>query len=326
MADQEKFHYPLPEDEGPSRWDGLSKAAREAITAKAAGENAADELLGGDEAAAIELNSDARRWAEALLPSVFTTWEQYADDQLIIPESVDQFLGMDSHIAGNITKLHKSYIELLHNCSETSLHGRPIYQAMEPVLLPWQYMLERQSDFADWIGDWRRKQGITEEIDHIPFAILSAVINDDRAIYRNPNRPDWHLKMREYLALKIKQDGPWGVMLAQISEKPGIQSLENETLDDLTAAGKEHFSLVGQNVDGMGVLEWLCLTFQKYPRFLSAAHDSWLPANRIKISSDIHPWRVPRVNWESGGRSRVEMALDYPEANLALCSPRLAIL
>lgn len=107
------------------------------------------------------------------------------------------------------------------------------------------------------------------------------------------------LTASQYLDKKIAEDGPVGVMLMQTSKEAGIDRLKGQSPDQMTDNGTKHLEMDGNNIDAMGVFEWLALTFQKDPKELSPQDVSWLLASRMMIDGDpLVPygyWRVIQV-------------------------------
>ena len=129
----------------------------------------------------------------------------------------------------------------------------------------------------------------------------------------------------EYLNQRIKQDGDWGIILAQTSDEAGLERLvkgspSDRTPDKLTDNGSTNFIVAGQKVDGMGIFEWIALTFQEDPTKLSTKDVSWLLANRLKING------VPQVPYGVWGGSRVKSDLVSPDYGRDDARPRLAVI
>ncbi len=320
MADRETFHYPLPEDEGPSRWDGLSPAAREAVAATVQDLNPARELLEGETILAPE----AAEWAKRGIDKALKKWRKY--DGLLggIPESAED-------LASGHPRYHETIARLFgargafRASRETDSEGVNISKAMGLVLVPWQNLK------ADFLGEQfrasierlRDAQGVAQEDDFINETLLAAM-KKDLPLYRDPNDLSTLIKPSEYLEDKISADGPWGIMWAQSSDEAGTKNIDDSSSpNNLTNFGGDHLTIAGQDVDAMGVFEWLGLTFQKNrPDRLSRRDYSWLLANRLLTEAGVV---VPSADWDPDD-NQAGMYLHDADKKNRRSIPRLAVL
>ncbi|MBI1862987.1 hypothetical protein HYS00_02615 [Candidatus Microgenomates bacterium] len=227
------------------------------------------------------LNPEASLWAVEELMPVLTSWKRY-----------------DTHFS--------SFMPDMSDISRNL------------VLVPWREMKARLSDFGGWLEGLRETQGLPK--DYINDQLLTA-IQTDQAIYRTPNLPDQMISMSTYLDRKIEQDGSWGIMLAQTSDEAGIDVLKGQSPDQLTENGEKDFKVAGQQVDAMGIFEWIALTLQENPRMLSSKDYSWLLANRFTDSSGGP--LVPFGCWDVGQVGSFLNDADYQYDNTR---PRLAVM
>ncbi len=321
MADQEKFHYQIPETDSPSRWDGLSEHARKAVTGAADGPGPADELPVTRKAEGT-LSPEAREWAEEEISGALNSWSRYNENLTMVPGSFDQFMDMNPNREETISRLFGARSALVESADITP-GGMNIGESMNLVLIPWADFETDATRLHTWITRWRNAQGKTEEVDLIDQRLMDA-INNDAPLYRDPDDPSTSLKSSEYLQGQIAQSGLWGVMLAQTKSSAGITSplLESQAPDNLTNHGDAHLRVGGCDVDAMGIFEWLSLSLQEKPRSLSPADKSLLLANRIY--TDIGAM-VPAANWEAG-MQRVAVDLQLALNGEKDTNPRLAVM
>ncbi len=190
---------------------------------------------------------------------------------------------------------------------------------MNLTLIPWKTFRERLADFDDFIRDLRTNQGVAGNDDYFNPNLLAAIQNDE-PLYRDPEAPSNLLRPSEYLDRMIERDGDWGAMLTQVNGQAGIQDWVGNSPNQLTGDGITHLSLEDHVVDGLGVFEWLTLTFSVRPDQLSTEDFSWMLANRLDIDGGA---RVPLGFWRGG---RVRSDLYWASNQDGDLRPRLAVI
>ncbi len=262
------------------------------------------------------LNPEASLWAVEELMPVLTSWKRYDTHfSSFMPDMSD--ISRNPHYAETISSLYEAK-KALTDSGDLTPEGLNVGETMHLVLVPWREMKARLSDFGGWLEGLRETQGLPK--DYINDQLLTA-IQTDQAIYRTPNLPDQMISMSTYLDRKIEQDGSWGIMLAQTSDEAGIDVLKGQSPDQLTENGEKDFKVAGQQVDAMGIFEWIALTLQENPRMLSSKDYSWLLANRFTDSSGGP--LVPFGCWDVGQVGSFLNDADYQYDNTR---PRLAVM
>lgn len=257
------------------------------------------------EAPEAQLSTDAYMWAfeeidHSLDKGVLSSWRRYEDQLgMTVPTSYTDLL-QAPHAKETIEHLYEAK-QALEASGEVTPEGLNIGETMHLVLMPWQAIRDHVDTFSSWVKDLRTTQGITVD-DYFNDDLLRKVEQETGGIYRDPEHPDQYMSAKRYLDLKIEKDGPWGLMLMQTSDDAGIDRLVQGSAADrspnaLTNNGNDHFTLAGQNVDGLGIFEWIALTFQKDPKTLSTRDVSWLLANRLDVNGDPY---VPYGYWDGG--------------------------
>lgn len=290
------FRYPLTDSDPTSRWDKLSDEARTALTCIAMGPSPANQLLTPDGNGAEGLSTDAYSWAVQELESVGTELRsKYGFSDLFgpnVPTSVNELATNSPNFVTTVSRLYEVKQSLV-NANEVNPEGINVGETMSLVLMPWQEIRNHLNDFDQWIKRLRTTQAVATDDDHINDNLLRA-IKSDQPMYRDSAQPTQMLTPSQYLDKKIAEDGPWGVMLVQTSKEAGIDRIKGQSPDQMTDNGLGHLELAGNNIDVMGVFEWLALTFQKDPKELSPTDSGWLLANRMTV--DGVP-RVPYGDW-----------------------------
>jgi len=242
--------------------------------------------------------------------------------------SFDNLKRHDWEISNFEQKIEKLYLakRALLESGETTPEGINVGETMHLVAVPWRIMRHNLVDgFDSWVKLMRHHQGIKEP-DYINDELLSCIKSDsNRKLYKNPLKIGEYLTAKEYLDQKIAEDGNWGIILAQTSNEAGIKSLvkgspEGRTPDALTQNGSGLFYIGEQAIYGLGIFEWLALTFQEDPRQLSTKDVSWLLANRL-IDNGVP--RVPCGDWYD---SQVGSGLFSPGVGDVGARPRLAVI
>lgn len=320
------FEYQRPEQQQTSSWvSGLSKDARMAMVAVAAGPSAAKQLLSGPNGDPVSGSLDglAGEWAANSLNNIgtgFHTWYTKYNDRMGVsaPSSLDELAPLHPNLSTTVTRLHEAQ-QQLSACAEVTPEGDNIGEAMKLVLIPWQEMRDNLSDFDGWLKKLRDAQGVGRSDDFFNSDLLAA-IKGDKPLYRDPDNPSSLLRPSEYLDRKISENGPWGLMLAQASNEAGIESKRGKSPDDMTDEGTSRFAVQGCYVDNMGVFEWIALTLQEKPDQLSNRDYSWLLANRITSGGDSF---VPDGDWLDG---RVRSDLRWADNQFGDVRVRLAVM
>jgi len=264
------------------------------------------------------LSQETLAWAHQDIVPALKSWYKYRPSQLVegVPLTIDQMLESNSHLAETLSRLHavKEYLKATH---ELTPEGKNIGETMHLVLMPWQAIRSNLSDFSGWMNSMRDQQG-TKQQDYINPDLLIYIQNDMKLYIRSA--PGSIQKPSEYLDDKIKQDGPWGVMLVQTSNEAGLKSLIGKSPNDLTNNGAGRLKFASFDVDSLGIFEWLALTLQEDPNKLSSKDYSWLLANRLMAGNSP---QVPCGRWLV---SRVRSFLDSPDYDDAYARPRLAVI
>ncbi len=329
MTDQEKFHYTLPEDDGPSRWDGLSQSAREAVTYQGLGESPADVLLPRDKIPPDALpwldSPEAREWVQQEIDQTVEHWRTYSNHDGFTLESTDELVSGHLRYAQTVQHLWGAR-EALAQSGEIvpATSDVNIAESMHLVLVPWKGWQEALWRFNTHMEQIRVAQRGEVKADSMHDSIVKAAeLPRGQSVYRNPDKPTSLLNAREYLGRKIEQDGPWGIMLAQTSEDAGIKSIAGHSAANLTKEGEAHYTIEGVEVDAMGIFEWLSLSLQEDPRQLSSEGFSLLLANRFRPDAGMP--LVPSAGW-SKEHKRVETGLRPVNDEKISAAPRLAVL
>jgi len=321
------FRYPRPEQEPTSPWSGFSDEARTALSRTAMGPSPADQLLtpdGGAEGVSAEVMS----WANVELNNNFAdgvlgSWKRYeAQLGTTIPRSTEELMQINPNLATTLTRLYEAK-QALTNSGYTTPEGENVGETMHLALVPWQAIRNNLGDFSGWVNRMRSIQGIQEQ-DYINNDLLG-IITQNSPLYRDLATGDKFMPAAFYLDKKIDQDGSLGVILVQTSNQAGLSHLlegpaEDRSPDAMTNNGLSHFEIAGQAVDGLGIFEWLSLTFQSDPSQLSSQDYSWMLANRVDIDGDPH---VPRGDWDDG---RVGSYVDWAGDRYGNMRVRLAVM
>ncbi len=325
MADQEKFHYQIPETDSPSPWDGLSQPAREALGAAAAGSAPAADLLpeGSGQAAEVGLSPEVKNWANPALEKALERWSVYDAPLIDAPASLQELVSGHKSYAETITRLFKAQ-EALRESGETNSYDENIGETMELILVPWQDFRDNLPNLKQWMDILRDEQG-AHMYDKWSEDVRDTLKNNG-ILYRNPQAPAASTTPKIYLDQKIDTDGPWGIMLAQ-TNTPGIKGLEYSSPDQLTNSGRGNFQRAGHNVDGMGVFEWLSLTLQIDSREHEFDYgEAWLLANRARRPDDKESYVCVGRKKPGYNEMNVSFYKSSQKAEVVSLGPRLAVL
>ncbi len=258
-------------------------------------------------------------------------WGRYNQQLgLTAPRTFDDImLGEGLRRAPILQRLYEARQAII-NSTELNPEGLNIGETMKPVLVPWRAIKENLDRFPEWVKEMRQAQGILDKDDFFSKDLL-VVIQEGKKMYRNPEansstpiESQW-LTATEYLDQRIEVDGDWGIILAQTSDDAGLKSIvegpESERSPDaMTKNGTDHARVGGQDVDGLGIFEWLALTLQEDPTKLSNKDFSWLLANRLQVGDST---RVP-IGYFYGDRVESDLnRSDYSNDNARV---RLAVI
>lgn len=280
------------------------------------------------------------KWAEVELKTASDAWRRYG----IICPSQDRLLQASPGLLDKLTHLYSAKQKLIHSPHTTPSKifpgdegdqsgvlfykekGLNAGETMQLVAMPWRALrdnIDNLDKLTEWLGELRHQQDATFANDSIHPELLNA-ITTNTPLYRHPAEPATLISTSEYLDYMIGNDGDWGIMLMQASDKPGLQALfeKPQSPDELTSDGAEHHTIEDHPVDAIGILEWLCLTLQQNPRQLSSRtiDASWLLANRL--DSPIGPL-VPYGHWSG---SNVVTRLGHASLKSHNLLPRLAVM
>jgi hypothetical protein len=305
------FRYPLPEAEPTSPWGGFSDEARTALTRLAMGPSPANQLLTPDGNGAEGLSAEAASWARVELDNNFAdgalgSWDRYsARLGQTVPRTAEELLQVSPNLATRFENLYRAKQDLIAS-NEATPEDLNVGETMKLVLMPWRTLKDNLHRLPEWIKELRDIQGLATSNDYFNDDLLAALQNGTE-MYRNPvpgMTSRSYVSAEAYLDHKLTTDGDWGVILAQTSDHAGLKRLvegpaEQRSPDALTNNGSEHFKVADHDVDHMGILEWLSLTFQEDPSKLSSQDVSWFLANRFEVSGVPHVpygyWRVGQV-------------------------------
>lgn len=179
---------------------------------------------------------------------------------------------------------------------------------MRLLVMPWQAISDHRANLDNWIRRMRLIQDV--RLNSYNIDLLAAITND-LPLYRDAGHPSQLITSSDYLARKIEQDGPWGVILTQTSNQAGLKRIVESSTgqrspDAMTNHGASHFEIAGRAVDNMGIYEWLAVTLQEDPTKLSCHDYSWMLANRVDGGDGgAH---VPRGDWNNRVRSLLDLA------------------
>lgn len=303
---------------------GLETVVEEQLQQKRPGSNLPPEVASW---ARVELDNN---FADGALGS----WDRYESHLgQTVPKSLDELMQTSPNLAITLEKLYRAKQDLTAS-NEVTPEDLNIGETMKLVLMPWKALRDNLDRLPDWVKELRDIQGKASVDDYFYDDLLSALQGGISEIYRNPigghffatngtTAPHW-ITARDYLDQRIATQGEWGIMLVQTSDDAGIKSIvegpdEQRSPNALTDKGNRHFNIAGHDVDGMGVLEWLCLTLQEDPTKLSSRDVSWLLANRFDINGALC---VPDGDWFG---DRVGSGLDDAGYADDLWRPRLAV-
>ena len=323
---QPMFSYPIHGDLD----DEVNRAAEASMALRVVSDEAVKAARLADiGAAAVErytnaLPPEAAKWAEAGLDEACAGWQKYdIDGTLAAPAEILQ------------SRRGKETLRRLFETKETLAESEEmtaialwarvnVAETMNLALVPWQAFKDNLKDLRKWIGVLRDVQGVASDEDFLSFPLMTALLRGEK-IYRNPNAKHAHgaewLSVQEYLDDRIAHDGPWGVILAQTNSYPGVVSFAYKSPNDLTHSPERHTQIDGCNVDGLGIFEWLALTYQS--DVSSFEKTSWLLANRILALDPSSEERslVPNGSWSGKRVVTGVLTADYEN-----CEARLAVL
>lgn len=240
---------------------------------------------------AERLSPEVQSWASAKLNNNFAdgalgSWQRYeAELGSTVPRNVDELLQTNPNHAPTLTRLHKAKQALIAT-GETTPEDLNVDETMRLLVTPWQAISDNRANLSDWVNRMGAIQGI-QSGDYVNDGLL-AIITRDQPLYRNTANPSQLDTSSDYLARKIEQGGPWGVIPTQTSDQAGLECIvygsdEQRSPDDMINNG------AGQAVDNIGIFEWLGLTLPEDPTKLSTQDYSWILANRVEVGG------VPRV-------------------------------
>ena len=283
----------------------------------------------------VDLSPDAAIWVRTELNNrVLGSWSRYEKQLgLTVPKSAVELLQAKPEYAGTLERLYRAKQELIAS-NETTPEGLNVGETMRLVLIPWRGLKDNLTRLPEWVKEMRGIQGTATNDDYLNENLLRA-LQDDTELYHNPiaghffstngtTAPEW-ISASDYLKQRIAMEGDWGIMLVQTSDDAGLKRLvegpsEQRSPDALTNKGAERFKVAGHNVDGLGVLEWLSLTFQEGPSKLSSQDASWLLANRLDVNGVPC---VPNGDWYD---ARVKSRLRRADDRSGAIRPRLAVM
>ena len=174
------------------------------------------------------------------------------------PLTFEEFEVNTPNFAEKIEKLYSAK-QALTASGETTPEGINIGETMHLVAVPWAIMREHLDDFDTWVSYMRTNQNADYHSDYFNDALLSSIKSDsEEFMYRSLEEPTDSYRVVEYLNQRIKQDGDWGIILAQTSDEAGLERLvkgspSDRTPDKLTDNGSTNLIVAGQKVDGMGI-------------------------------------------------------------------------
>lgn len=270
-----------------------------------------------------EPSLEVKEWAYPQLEQALGAWQIY-EDQLVPPRSTEQLKEEHPKFKETLDRLHSAK-KALNLYEEPTPENLNLGDTMNLVLVPWAAIERNLGSFESFDEELRLAQGEVKN-DWIDPNFLEAIKNDAPMYISTELSSGNLIRPREYLQQKIAFDGPWGIILAQTSNKPGLAGLNRESPDQMTANGITQLSIdvgKGLSVGAMGIFEYLALTLQQNPRSLSRVTGnqgnkqgdrSWLPANRFYLGNRPHVPYVysdPHVHWKIAPSTTVK-ANRYP--------------
>jgi hypothetical protein len=272
----------------------------------------------------VPLSSNEHLWADNELNhkgGALDKWQKYGHILNFRPASAGE---MENSTMGParygevIERLHSAKEALQASGEVTPTGGENIGDTMHLVVVPWEMFRDNLGDLEVLMKQFRNAQGINKE-DYIGQNIIKSIKGNHR-FYKSWDAPGIVYTAAEYLDHKIKEDGPWGLMLTQTSDEPGVKSLLGQSPDELTGRANHTPVIADQEVGSFGLFEWLALTLQEDPRHLSAQYYSWMLANRTEVTGG------PRGPYGRWGGARVRSDLNNSDGQDENARPRLAVM
>ncbi len=258
-------------------------------------------------------------WAESSIERAHDKWDPYKNVLSTPPPNIYELLEGDSRLDLRIRSFDR-FREEVNNTSEVTPNDEALH--MRIVLIPWKDMRDNLSTFDQFVKQLSQAQGKATSDDYINENLLAAIKNDHPLYFQDIQAGNRHtVSATEYLDDRIKRDGPWGVMYAQINDQAGLKSLVGKSPDDLTNRGRENLRVLGAPAGRLGIFEWIALSLQEDPSTMSASVDySWLLANRLEVNGEAY---VPCGRWSDGP---VRSYLDGAGVRRDNTRPRLAVM
>lgn len=322
------FEYPHPEASNAEKLSGLSNSARATLSNMVLNQSETDELLKpgnlkpGNE---YDFNPEAEEWALPRLTQAIEKWEKFNSSKIIesIPTSTYDFILKSKNLSEAIDELYLANL-MLYGSGEETPEGINIADSMELVLIPWDFYQKslEKNLFINSLDRLRSVQGIEKDL--IDPQIIR-VIHEDMPIYLHPASGGF-LSTKQYVDFMVETHGPWGLMLAQANNQAGTKTSIGESANNLNKNGFSHMEIGGgplvngQDVDFMGILEWIALTLQEDPKQISRNGFSVLLANRLELQNDDY---VPFGAYIQGGERLFKIKTSEQDERLG---PRLAVM
>jgi hypothetical protein len=293
-----------------------------------------DQTLGTLTEALDYLSPKAINWARSELDNNFDdgalgAWDHCA--KLLtqdVPQNLSELLTEAPELAYKIEELYNAKQKLEKSGIFTE-DKRNVADSMKLVMFPWKTFYDKLPEIDNWLWQVRQEQDLSST--GLLNDIFNYIKDPNANIYKKPDKkayPTEWISTKEYLRIKLLEDGDWGLGLVQTSPLGGIDykllPTSKSSVDDLTDHGTKPYLLAGRRVDDLGVLEWLSLTMQ-YPSNGRSYGVSTLMGNRLEPPATYPeaPTFVILAGWDS---TNTKYYSGLVQSDRSPTIPRLAVL
>lgn len=294
------FEVDFSHEISPSPLNRLDDGAKRALAGTALAHNTADDIDAATLYEEVVLRDEVRDWAEAQFNmetgiGTLDSWSKYQSHlSAKVPETLDELMEVHYDLPATLHRLYDAKGAI----AKTKLRGAegfPLHRDMILVMIPWldfydkfTHMTSAQAGLSR-VDEWFN--GMTQG--HLPdgwTGFMNLFSTDSLPwqnvpVYRDDSRGNKVVTPLAYLEGKLRQDGPWGIMLMHDTSEPGILDKNRKKTfdcapDKLPLDANGHFSINGVAVDKLGFFEWYALVLQTFAEGFREFHgDTWLLAN-----------------------------------------------
>ncbi len=248
---REKFKLELPRlEQSPTvSYSDLPKELLRSMGKSVGGLSIAERLAKSRSLEDLEMDDDAREWAEKRLFEATDKWQKFNDLlDVKMPNTSHELLELFPALAETLTQLYDTVVNDVDTAEEDS----------EILLVPYSDMLNRIKKLPEWLAQMRAIDGLS--IDDIPQEINNRLGDADSILSYGSSNVNGGWSFKDQLEHDLIEGGDWGIHVVRTTKDVDLSLSSLRNLVDPSPSNRQF------NFQTYGIAEWLADTMQRNPK------------------------------------------------------------